>query len=128
MKASKRSRTGKDERTGIPKHASVVPIGLEGAVAGAAVGSIAGPVGVIAGTALGGLFGAMADEVLEKDQRLSEARDAELDAEIGVVGGDIGAAPAGQPPPRFGSYSAPSSGAPGPTGSSSEGPLQEVDE
>jgi hypothetical protein len=129
MRATKRGRPDPDnEPTGIPKHATVVPLGVEGALAGAAVGSIAGPVGVIAGTALGGLFGAMADEVLEQDRRQVDAHDEELDEEIGVMGGDIGAAAANQPTARFGAYSSSSSGASDAGTSTSEGPIQEVDE
>jgi hypothetical protein len=113
---------------GVPKGETVVHLGIEGAIAGAALGSFAGPVGVIAGTTFGGLMGAVADEVLAEERHRAEAHDAELDETIGVIDGAIGAAPPGLPPARFGAYSAGSSGATESHGTTSEGPIQDLDE
>jgi hypothetical protein len=64
MKLLGRNRRSEKESlaTGLPGHETVLPLGLEGALAGGAIGSVAGPVGIIAGTALGGLCGAVAAE------------------------------------------------------------------
>lgn len=124
----RRKRIDEPKSCGIPKDEAVIPLGIEGAIAGAAVGSFAGPVGVIAGTTLGGLMGALADEVLAEERRRAEAHDAQLDEAIGVTGGSMGAAPPDQPPARFGAYSTGSSGATEAHGTPSSGPIQELDE
>lgn len=103
-------------------------LGLEGALAGAAVGAMGGPVGIVAGGAIGGLVGAVADGMLAEDRAADTKRDAELDQIIGVSGGDIGAAKRGQPPARVGAFSSASSGGESSHGVDSSGPIQDVDE
>lgn len=67
-------------------------IGLAtGAVAGAAAGAIAGPVGAIVGAGLGTAAAVLAHEALAREEDAHAARDRELDADIGVSGGPIGA-------------------------------------
>ncbi|WP_438027792.1 hypothetical protein [Sorangium sp. So ce233] len=120
---------------GVPPHASglakAAAGALAGAAAGAAVGAIAGPPGVVAGSVIGTLVGTVAEVVVSRDRQREAQRDAALDEEIGVVGGDIGAAPPGQPAAERGAFSAPVAGAAGvvdaglgPAG----GPLQNVEQ
>jgi hypothetical protein len=116
MKTAKRSRS--KEELALPKHGSHVVLGVEGALAGAAVGCFAGPVGV----------GALAEEVIDEEQRRFEAHDAELDEEIGVTSADLGAAPPDQPSAQFGAYSGASSGAAERTGTTSDGPMQDIED
>jgi hypothetical protein len=98
--------------------------GASGAVAGAVVGAIAGPPGAIAGAILGGLAGVLAGAVLDKDATAGHQRDEELDKDIGVSGGDIGAPNLKHPPAIVGAPSGPSSGAVNDGGSTAEGPIQ----
>jgi len=75
------------------ERASQLPAALEllsGAAAGAATGSIAGPVGAVTGAVIGGAIGAAAAVVLRRSDARAAAHDAELDADIGVIGGDLG--------------------------------------
>jgi phage tail tape-measure protein len=78
-----------------------------GAIAGAVLGASAGPPGILAGVIVGGAAGAIAAEVLDRDQVRSEARTRELDREIGVTEGDIGAPNLRHPPATIGAYSLP---------------------
>jgi hypothetical protein len=86
-----------DERkSGIPEHpalAAVTASILIGAASGLAIGvlAFAGPVGVIFGGAVGATAGAIVSELTRRFARRRDARDAVLDREIGVSGGDIGA-------------------------------------
>jgi hypothetical protein len=80
------------------------------------------------GAVLGSLAGVVADLALDSDQAQAAAHDAQLDEEIGVIGGHIGDAPANQPPPRVGAFSVAAMGV-GERGSEpSEGPMQNVDD
>jgi hypothetical protein len=82
-----------------------------GAAAGAVLGAAAGPVGIVAGAVIGGAAGALAASALEKDAARKGARERELDEQIGVTGGDLGAPNLKHPPARVGAYSAASAGA-----------------
>jgi hypothetical protein len=82
-----------------------------GAAAGAALGAAAGPAGIVAGAIIGGAAGAVAASALEKDAARKAARERELDKQIGVTGGDLGAPNLKHPPARVGAYSAASAGA-----------------
>jgi hypothetical protein len=96
-----------------------------GALAGAALGSIAGPAGVAVGAVLGGVVGAVVAKVSDEESARISLHDGELDAAIGVNGGDLGAPNLKHPPATRGTYSAASSGGgSGRSGSSSEGPMQ----
>ena len=100
---------------------------LSGAIAGAATGAVAGPIGALAGGVIGTAIGALAGVVLEEDAAERSRHDQQLDRDIGVTEGDLGAASPDQPPPRRGTFSAASSGFSSGGGSSSEGPIQEID-
>jgi hypothetical protein len=82
-----------------------------GAAAGAVLGAGAGPAGIVAGALIGGAAGAVAASALEKDAARKAARTRELDEQIGVTGGDLGAPNLKHPPARVGAYSAASVGA-----------------
>jgi hypothetical protein len=73
-----------------------------GAAAGAVAGAMAGPPGAIAGALLGAAAVAVAEDALENDQRVARAKDAQLDDDIGVTAGDIGAPNLKHPPARRG--------------------------
>ncbi len=88
-----------------------------GALAGAALGALAGPPGIAAGAVLGAIAGAMAGAALSKDAAQKQAEDEQLDREIGVTDGDIGAPNLEHPPAVTGAFSAASVGA----GGASEG-------
>jgi hypothetical protein len=96
-----------------------------GAVAGAVVGAAAGPPGAIAGAILGGAAGAMAGRAMDAQASADMAHTCELDAEIGVSEGDIGAPNLKHPPAEIGAYSSASAGAGVPEEEApAEGPLQ----
>jgi len=96
-----------------------------GAVVGAVVGSAAGPAGVAAGAVLGGIAGALAGAVLDQDASERAARTRELDAMIGVSGGDLGAPNLKHRPAKIGAYSAASVGeGRSASGDPAEGPIQ----
>lgn len=99
-----------------------------GAAAGAAVGAVAGPVGAGVGAVLGGTVGAVAEAVLERREQIARSRDEQLDEEIGVTDGDLGAPNLKHPPARIGAFSAAASGAAGAQHTQAEGPLSPPDE
>jgi len=81
-----------------------------GAAAGAVLGAGAGPAGIVAGALIGSAAGAVAASALEKDAARQAARTRDLDDQIGVTGGDLGAPNLKHPPARVGAYSAASAG------------------
>lgn len=64
---------------------------VSGAIAGGAVGAIAGPVGAAAGVVVGGAAGAIAGLAMSDADETRHANAAKVDLDIGVTGGDIGA-------------------------------------
>ena len=96
-----------------------------GAAAGAALGAMAGPLGMVAGAIVGAAAGAIAASAAQDGEEEKAARDLEIDEEIGVLGGDIGAPNLKHPPVRNGgAFSAASCGAGGGGGGpSAEGPM-----
>jgi hypothetical protein len=95
-----------------------------GAVAGAALGAIAGPLGIATGAIVGGVIGAFVAKVSDEESERASLHDGELDAVIGVNGGDLGAPNLKHPPALRGTYSAGSAGAGSSGGGSpSEGPM-----
>jgi len=99
--------------------------GLAGAVAGAAMGAIAGPPGAVAGAVVGGIVGVLAGVALENQSEVSAEHDTQLDEEIGVAGGDLGAPNLAHPPAVRGAFSAASSATnEGERDSAAEGPMQ----
>jgi outer membrane lipoprotein SlyB len=65
---------------------------IAGEVVGGIVGSLAGPPGAVAGMVVGAAVGALAGEVLDQEAERSHIHDEDLDDEIGVTSGDLGAA------------------------------------
>ncbi len=106
------NRKSKDPRgkTGKRHIAHEVESGASGVIAGAALGAGAGPPGVVAGAIVGGVVGAVAGVVLDREssRRLEHMR--ELDEEIGVMGGDLGAPNLEHPPATTGAPSPESAG------------------
>ena len=118
-------RSVKEAKAAKRRHQHEAEGSLGGALAGAAVGSIAGPPGAVAGAVLGGLVGALAVSAVENDLEGRAATDRQLDADIGVSGGDLGAPNLLHPPAVRGVYSAESTGAANAGGSApAEGPMQ----
>jgi hypothetical protein len=85
--------------------------GAAGALVGAAAGAIAGPPGAVVGAILGAAVGSIAGSVLEQNATDAKAIEGELDREIGVSGGELGAPNLDHPAPKTGAYSAASAGA-----------------
>ena len=123
--AQKRSWARRRERPSVPPfHRHETQAGaVVGALAGAAVGAIAGPAGLVTGTAVGALLGAAAGRALDASDAARDRRDRELDEEIGIAGGDMGAAPEHQPPPYRGTYSSASAGVSTGGGVAADGPI-----
>jgi hypothetical protein len=101
---------------------------VSGAVAGAALGAVAGPPGIVAGGLVGTAMGVLAGVGLDNAEHAFEAHDHELDDEIGVTKGDLGAAPPDAPPAVKGCYSAASAGVASSRPTPAEGPMQDIDE
>jgi hypothetical protein len=102
---------------------------LAGMAAGAAMGAMAGPPGLIAGAVIGSAIGAAASIALDAQDAENHQKDEALDRDIGVIDGDLGAAPPNQPPVTRGAFSAASMGVSrGPQVEPSEGPIPSVDE
>lgn len=116
-----RSRTLPDDvedtrNSGIPRHPEATNIALgaaAGAVAGIAFGSVGGPIGITVGGILGAVGGGGVADIIARVQEHRFAHDQRVDADIGVIGGDIGAADPSQPPPYIGAYSSGSAGGAG---------------
>lgn len=88
--------SAKKERTGLERTQStdhvLLDVGIvSGAVTGAVAGIVAGPAGMIVGGAIGAALGTAAGQVLDRESHLHEDVERQLDEDIGVVGGDLGA-------------------------------------
>lgn len=108
------------------KEATLIEVAA--AVAGATAGAVAGPPGIVTGAIIGGAIGAVVGHTLDDEERRVSLHDQELDREIGVTEGDLGAASPTQPAARIGAFSSASAGASNATESPSEGPMQNVDD
>ena len=75
---------------------------LLGISAGVLLGLVAGWIGAFVGFAAGAAAGLLAGTAMHRDEGRRAARGRELDAIIGVDGGDLGAAPVSMPPPEPG--------------------------
>jgi phage tail tape-measure protein len=134
MKAEKKLREQKaekeTEKPWLKSHAVGAPEAgaIAGEIAGAVIGSVAGPVGAIAGMVIGAVAGAVAGEELAVESDRVSKHDKELDEEIGVTKGDLGAVQPGGPPRSSGHVSLASLGLSGGGGTSAEGPIQDVDD
>jgi len=113
-----------------PNHTHGAEVGaVAGEVAGGLIGAMAGPPGAVAGMVIGAAMGALAGKALDFDAERAHDHDAELDDEIGVTSGDLGAPNLLHPPARVGAFSAASSGAGAPSRQPAEGPIpQDGDE
>ncbi len=99
-------------------------------LAGAVIGIIAGPAGVVAGAIMGSIVGAAAGAMVADSNNRRWHHDEEMDYDIGVYDGSMGAASPDAPPVRIGAFSAGSAGAAGNTPSRpppNEGPMQEIE-
>ena len=76
-----------------------------GAAAGAIAGSVAGPPGAIAGAVIGAAAGTLIGIADEREAHREAAHDKELDDEIGVTSGSLGAPGLKHPPAKHGLYS-----------------------
>jgi hypothetical protein len=65
-----------------------------------------GPAGALAGAAIGSVAGVAASWALEADASVREAKEEELDEQIGVIGGDLGVECLEHPASKRGAYSA----------------------
>ena len=123
---SRLTRAGRAKRKHLVHEAEGVASGV---ALGAAVGSAAGPPGMVAGAIIGGVTGALAAAALDIRAEDGEERTRELDAEIGVSGGDMGAPNLRHPTATGGGYSAAASGADASAGEQpAEGPMQTPEE
>ncbi|HYJ11392.1 MAG TPA: hypothetical protein VEX18_20355 [Polyangiaceae bacterium] len=82
------------------------------AVGGGGLGAVvAGPVGLAVGVIVGAGVGGLAAWALQGHEQEAAERDSQLDIEIGVVEGDIGAPGLDHPPAKIGAFSKEVSGA-----------------
>jgi YHS domain-containing protein len=82
------------------RHLHEAEAGAVGALMGAGMGAVAaGPPGAVAGVVIGGVAGTLMEWAVETDSAQADDRDRQLDAEIGVAGGDIGVPGLEHPPP-----------------------------
>ena len=84
-----------ERKSGIPSHpdrGAITASIAAGAVAGSAVGlfTFAGPIAILIGGLVGAVAGGAIGQYARARSRRQEAKDAILDREIGVIGGDIG--------------------------------------
>jgi len=127
-KADKANRSKSDKPVDPNKKKQLereVEAGAAGALAGATMGAVAGPPGAIAGAVVGAVAGAVAGRAVEKGVEAREAEDQELDGEIGVSDGEMGAPNLKHPPAKIGAYSGASAGVGGSTDDEEpdEGPI-----
>ncbi|MGO9837705.1 MAG: hypothetical protein ACLP1X_26255 [Polyangiaceae bacterium] len=123
----KKKVDGKSSKSSTRRREHEAEGGASGAMVGAIVGASAGPPGMVAGAIMGGIAGALAGGALDTESAASEKRTRELDEEIGVSGGELGAPNLKHPPPTGGAYSAASSGVSPAQETPAEGPIQTPD-
>lgn len=101
---------------------------VAGAAVGAVAGVVAGPPGAAVGALIGGIAGAAAGVAIERGEHEKQAHDEQLDRDIGVSGGSIGAPWLEHPPPVHGLYHSATLGiSRGGDAEPSDGPIQNVD-
>lgn len=120
-----------DEEEAIPGEssgaASLAVDVAAGALAGAALGMLAGPPGAALGAILGGAAGGLAEIAIERGEQEKREHEAELDRDIGVIGGDIGEPSLEHPAPTHGLYHTATLGVGSGDAEDSDGPIQNVD-
>ena len=93
----KRDATAGETAAKIHKHQKHVDVaiatasGASMATVGAVIGSIAGPAGAIAGAVVGAAIGTATSLAMEREQHRESRREDDLDREIGVTSGSLGA-------------------------------------
>ncbi len=125
MKAKKKSKgaRGQGEGRHIAREAEGAASGM---LAGAVLGVTGGPPGMLAGAIIGGVAGAITGAALDDESSRQDAHTRELDAEIGVSEGELGAPNLKHPPSKRGAYSAASAGVSASSGEDpAEGPMQQ---
>jgi hypothetical protein len=102
---------------------------MAGAAAGAPTGANTGPVGIAIGAVIGSAIGASSGVAMDLIELEHRVHDEQLDRDIGVSGGDIGAGDVlTHPPPRHSLFSAGVAGAGGRVSHApAEGPMTEAD-
>jgi hypothetical protein len=126
MNSKKKRKVGTGEARHIAHEAEGI---ASGAVVGAVVGAAAGPPGIVAGALIGAVAGAVSAAALETGTAREEARTRELDKEIGVTDGDLGAPNLKHPPAKVGAYSGAAVGLqPSEGESSADGPMPSPEE
>ena len=75
-----------------PSPAMMLVTLIAGALAGTATGMMGGPLGAAIGAGIGATMGACAGLTLKFLEALGRRRETRLDRDIGVYGGDLGAA------------------------------------
>jgi hypothetical protein len=125
-KGSGKSRSGNAGKRRVAHEAEG---GAAAAVAGAVVGAGAGPAGIVAGTIIGAVAGALAGAAMDTESARQAARVRELDAQIGVSEGELGAPNLDHPSATVGAYSVQSAGVGGSSSDEqpAEGPIQAPD-
>lgn len=101
-------KTPAKEHDGLPHshpHGGAAAGAGAGAASGAIIGSFGGPIGAVAGALIGAGIGAATGEAISQEIHDHDVRDKELDDQIGVTSGDLGAADPNQPPASRGTYS-----------------------
>lgn len=78
---------------------------VSGMLVGATMGAMAGPIGAAGGAIAGGLIAGAAAAAASMGNTDEQRHDEELDAEIGVSGGNLGEAKPNRPPARVGAFS-----------------------
>lgn len=103
----KRIPTSKSARDAARRHRHELGGGAIGAIGGAGMGAlVAGPPGAIAGAVIGAAAGTLTAWASEANAIDDAAHDRQLDAEIGVSEGDLGAPGLEHPPAKVGALSA----------------------
>lgn len=127
--SSNQKRKSTSAKAGKRRVAREAEGGVSGALAGAVVGAGAGPAGIVAGTVIGGVAGALAGAAMDTESSRQAARRRELDAQIGVSEGELGAPNLEHPCATVGAYSAQSAGveSSSPDEQPAEGPIQPPD-
>ena len=91
------SRPHHSEADGVPAPMSQRACRVAGTAAGAAVGSafgvFAGPAGIVAGAVIGAALSMLSKATADRETLAAGERDKELDAAIGISGGEMGASP-----------------------------------
>ncbi len=134
MKAEKtleeRNRVTKKDKPWLKSHVVGAPEAgaIAGEIAGAVLGSAAGPIGAVAGMVIGAVAGAVAGEEMAEESDRASKHDKELDEEIGVTKGNLGAVQPGGPPRSSRRVSLASLGLSDGGATPAEGPIQDVDD